>query len=244
MRNFLTIWFRELSACFLSPVAYVLMVVFLAVTSATFLLDITQDAALDQPLTVTLFESILVWLTILVTVVCMRLFAEEKRSGTLETLMTVPVTEAQIVLGKYAGALSFLLLVTFPVAITLLLVVAVSPVLQLGDLDGGALLSGGLILILVSSLLVAVGLLVSLLTRNQIIAAICCFCAVWGVLLFGWIVTIISGGGFSTTYVTVTDHIRDFSRGMLDSRPLVFYILGSALFLFASVRVLESRRWR
>lgn len=244
MRNFLTIWFRELSACFLSPVAYVLMVVFLVVTSATFLLDITQEAAVEQPLTVTLFESILVWLTILVTVVCMRLFAEEKRSGTLETLMTVPVTEAQIVLGKYAGALSFLLLVTFPVVITLLLVVAVSPILQLGDLDGGALLSGSLILCLVSSLLVAVGLLVSLLTRNQIIAAICCFCSVWGVLLFGWIVTIVSGGAVSTTYVTVTDHIRDFSRGMLDSRPLVFYILGSALFLFASVRVLESRRWR
>jgi ABC-2 type transport system permease protein len=244
MRNFLTIWFRELSACFLSPVAYVLMVVFLVVTSATFLLDITQEAAVEQPLTVTLFESILVWLTILVTVVCMRLFAEEKRSGTLETLMTVPVTEAQIVLGKYAGALSFLLLVTFPVVITLLLVVAVSPILQLGDLDGGALLSGSLILCLVSSLLVAVGLLVSLLTRNQIIAAICCFCSVWGVLLFGWIVTLVSGGAVSTTYVTVTDHIRDFSRGMLDSRPLVFYILGSALFLFASVRVLESRRWR
>lgn len=244
MRNFLTIWGRELAACFLSPVAYVLMVVFLAVTSATFLLEVVQDPVVEQPLTVALCESILVWLTILVTVVCMRLFAEEKRSGTLETLMTVPVTETQIVLGKYAGALSFLLLVTFPVVLALLFLVIVSPALQIGDLDGGALFSSGLIVVLVSSLLVAVGLLVSLLTRNQIIAAICCFCAVWGVLLFGWIVTLISGGGVSATYVTVTDHIRDFSRGMVDTRPLVLYVTGSVFFLFASVRVLESRRWR
>jgi len=105
-------------------------------------------------------------------------------------------------------------------------------------------LSGGLILVMVSSLLVAVGLLVSLLTRNQIIAAICCFCAVWCVLLFGWIVTLISGGGITATYVTVTDHIRDFSRGIVDTRPLVLYVAGSALSLFAAVRVLESRRWR
>ncbi|NQU40198.1 MAG: ABC transporter permease [Lentisphaerae bacterium] len=244
MRNFLTLWARELAACFLSPVAYVLMVVFLAVTSATFVLEVVQNPVVDQPLTVSLCEAIVVWLTILVTVVCMRLFAEEKRSGTLETLMTVPVTETQIVLGKYAGALSFLLLVTFPVVLTLLLLVVVSPVLQLSDIDGGALLSGGLILVMVSSLLVAVGLLVSLLTRNQIIAAICCFCAVWCVLLFGWIVTLISGGGITATYVTVTDHIRDFSRGIVDTRPLVLYVAGSALSLFAAVRVLESRRWR
>lgn len=244
MRNFLTLWWRELSACFLSPVAYVLMVVFLGVTSATFLLEVVQTPVVHQPLTVSLYEAIVVWLTILVTVVCMRLFAEEKRSGTLETLMTVPVSETQIVLGKYAGALSFLLLVTFPVVLTLILLVAVSPSLQVADIDGGALLSGGLILVLVSSLLVAVGLLVSLLTRNQIIAAICCFCAVWGVLLFGWIITLLSGGGVTATYVTVTDHIRDFSRGMVDTRPLVLYVAGSALFLFASVRVLESRRWR
>jgi len=137
MRNFLTLWARELAACFLSPVAYVLMVVFLAVTSATFVLEVVQNPVVDQPLTVSLCEAIVVWLTILVTVVCMRLFAEEKRSGTLETLMTVPVTETQIVLGKYAGALSFLLLVTFPVVLTLLLLVVVSPVLQLSDIDGG-----------------------------------------------------------------------------------------------------------
>ncbi len=244
MKNFFTIWFRELSACFLSPVAYVLMVVFLAVSSGTFLLEVTQTPVLEQPLTVALFEAIVVWLTILVTVVSMRLFAEEKRSGTLETLMTVPVTEEQIVLGKYAGALSFLILVTFPIAITLLLLVAVSPSVQLADLDTGALLTGGAILILVSSLLVSVGLLVSLLTRNQVIAAICCFCAVWGVLLFGWIVTLATGGAVQVTMITVTDHIRDFSRGMVDTRPLVLYVTGTALFLFASVRVLESRRWR
>jgi ABC-2 type transport system permease protein len=244
MRNFLTLWVRELSACFLSPVAYVLMVVFLAVTSATFLLDVTQEPVLEHPLTVALFESILVWLTILVTVVSMRLFAEEKRSGTLETLMTVPVTETQIVLGKFAGALSFLLLVAFPVVSVLCLLAAVSPTLRLADLDGGALIGGASILVLVSSLLVSVGLLVSLLTRNQIIAAICCFCAVWGVLLFGWLVALVSGGGVPATYVTVTDHIRDFSGGVLDTRPVVLYVTGSALFLFASVRVLESRRWR
>ncbi len=244
MRNFLTLWARELSACFLSPVAYVLMVVFLAMASGTFLLEVTQAAVLNQPLTVALFEATVVWLTILVTVVCMRLFAEEKRSGTLETLMTAPVTESQVVLGKFAGALTFLFVVTLPIVLTLLLLVAVSPSVRVTDLDPGALLAGGFILTLVVSLLVAVGLLVSLLTRNQIIAGVCCFCAVWGVLLFGWIVSLVSGGVAQVTAITVTDHIRDFARGTIDTRPVVLYVTGTALFLFASVRVLESRRWR
>jgi ABC-2 type transport system permease protein len=225
-------------------VAYVLMVVFLAVASATFLLEVTQYPVLHQPLTMALFDAIVVWLTILVTVVSMRLFAEEKRSGTLETLMTVPVTETEIVLGKYAGALSFLILVTLPMAATFGMLVAVSPSVALADIDVGALLAGGGILVLVSSLLVSVGLLVSLLTRNQIIAAVCCFCAIWGVLLLGWIVTMVSGGAVQATAISVTDHIHDFSRGVVDTRPLVLYVSGTALFLFASVRVLESRRWR
>lgn len=244
MRHFVTIWLRELSACFLSPVAYVLMVVFLAMASGTFLLEITPAPILEQPVTVALFEAILVWLTILITVISMRLFAEEKRSGTLETLMTVPVTEGQIVLGKYAGAFSFLVLVTLPIAATLLILVGVSPALRMADLDPGALLVGSGGLVLVSSLLVAVGLLVSLLTRNQIIAAICCFSAIWGVLLCGWVVALMTGGMIQVTAITVTDHVRDFSRGMIDTRPVVLYITGTVFCLFASVRVLESRRWR
>lgn len=244
MRKFLTIWGHEMAACFLSPVAYVLMVVFLGVASATFLLDVVREPAIRGGLATPLYESIIVWLTILVTVVSMRLFAEEKRSGTIETLMTVPVTETQVVLGKYAGALSFLLLVSLPVLGSCFILAAVSPHMTLADIDYRALLSGGCILVLVAALLSAVGMLVSLLTRNQVIAAICCFCAVWIVLLCGWILSTFPGGAVAADYVTITDHIREFSRGAVDTRAIVLYVSVTVFLLFTSVRILESRRWR
>jgi ABC-2 type transport system permease protein len=245
VRNFLTIWRRELASNFLSPVAYVLMVVFLAVAAGTFLLGVVRNGGSGTSLSVSLVESLVVWLTILVTVVSMRLFAEEKRSGSLELLMTVPVSEAEIVLGKYAGALSFLLIVIAPMAVCPFLLVALSPGLGLHDLDAGAMLGGLVIMVLLSGFCVAVGLVVSLMTRNQMVAAISCFCAVWLVLLAGWLLSMVPGvAGPVSDYLTATNHLVDFARGAVDTRPVVLYLSGTAFMLFAAVRLLESRRWR
>ena len=244
MSNFFTIWRRELAACFFSPVAYVLMVAFLVVSSGTFLINVVRGGEIGEPFSVLLFESVIIWLTILVTVISMRLFAEEKRSGSLELLMTVPVTETEVVLGKFAGALSFLIIVVAPVAGTVLFLAALSPNVTLEDLDFGALLGGGLMLALLAAFCVAVGLLVSLTTRNQIIAAIGSFCAVWFVLLMGWVLSIVPGVGGLADYLSAPDHLESFSRGVVDTRPVVLYVSGTVLVLFGAVRLLESSRWR
>jgi ABC-2 type transport system permease protein len=244
MRQFFLIWRRELEACFLSAVAYVLMVVFLAVASGTLLMDVVRAPVYDGDLAVAIYEAILIWLTILVTVVSMRLFAEEKRSGTLESLMTLPVTERQVVLGKYAGALSFLVLIVLPVLATVPILVWVSPGIDRSAIDWTALATGGLGLLLVASLCTAVGLVASLLTRNQIIAAVCAFCSVWLVLLAGWLLGQVPGCAPVADYVLVPDHLRQFARGVIDTRALVFYVSGTVFLLFVAVRVLEARRWK
>jgi ABC-2 type transport system permease protein len=243
MSRFLTLWRREFAANFLSPVAYVSLVIFLASSGLTFLISALRHEGADEPLTVLLFVSVTLWMTVLVTVVCMRLFAEEKRSGTLETLMTAPVTDAEVVLGKYAAALSFLLLASALAVGYVFLLAWLSPGIRSVDL--GALAGGCLFLFLTEAFCAAAGLLVSLFTRNQIVAAICGFVAVWGVLLTGDLLGAVPGMPRALVEtLTLTVHIEDFSRGLVDTRPLVFLVSGTAFLLFASVKVLESRRWR
>jgi ABC-2 type transport system permease protein len=230
-------------ACFLSPVAYVVMVLFLMVSGGTFLLAVMKNEGSNEPLPSLLFGSIILWLTVLITVVSMRLFTEEKRSGTLETLMTAPVTEKEVVLGKYVGALTFLMIVTVPTAGYVYLLKHMSPGITF--VDTGAMLGGYLILFLITALCAAIGLFASLMTRNQIVAAITCFCAIWVVLLFGWLVSYVPLGlGKFAELASADNHIADFARGSVDTRPIVMYVTGVIFMLFASVRVLEARRWR
>ncbi len=242
MSNFLTIWRRELAGCFYSPVAYVTMVIFLSVSGGTFITEALRSEGSGGPLSIILFASIIIWVTVLITVIAMRLFAEENRSGTLETLMTAPVTEAEVVLGKYAGAMTFLLVVLAPTIGNVYLLERLSDGLQ--GIDTGAVLGGTLIMVLVSGLCMAIGLLISLMTRNQIVAAIGTFCAVWLILLFGWMassLSIVPPG--IVEYFSTMAQIEDGARGSIDSRPVVLYVSTTAFMLFAAVKRLESRRW-
>ena len=239
------IWRRELAAYFLSPVAYVTMVVFLLAACGTFMVSVLRNVGAYEPLASLLFDAIFLWLPILLTVVSMRLFAEEKRSGTIETLMTAPVTEAEVILGKYAGAFSFVLLVVLPAVGSIFILERLNPGIDLQDVDVGSVLGGTLILLQVSALLLAVGLLVSLMTRNQVVSAICTLCVLWFVVMLGWLLSLIPGSSrHLTDYISVTLHIEDFSRGSVDLSQIVLYASATAFVLFAAVRVLESRRWK
>jgi ABC-2 type transport system permease protein len=241
--RFLAIWRREMAASFLSPAAYVTMVVFFGLTGLIFWDAVKANVGTDEPPSAMLFAGVIFCLTILVTVVSMRLFAEEKRSGTLETLMTAPVTEAEVVLGKYAGALTFVLFSAAVPLAYLFVLRALNP--GMAHLDRGALAGGCLITALLASFTLSVGLLVSLMTRNQIAAAITCFCAIWLVLLAGSVGALAPPARAQIgQYLAAVNHIQDFSRGSVDTRPIVLYVSGTALMLFAAVRVLESARWR
>jgi len=245
MRSFFTIWRRELNACFLSPIAYVIMVVFLAMSGGTFLLGVDKNVGSDEPLSNLLFGAVLLWLTVLVPIISMRLFAEEKRSGTLETLMTAPVTDAEVVLGKYAGALSFVLIVALPAIAHIFVLAVLSPAIDIVTVDPGAVASGCLVLVLISAFFTAIGLMISLMTGSQIVAAISCFCVLWLCLLAGTLITALP---VDTTriaqFISPLVHVDDFSRGSVDTRPVILYVSGTIFILFTAVRMLESRRWK
>jgi len=245
MRNFFTLWKRELTACFLSPIAYVTMVVFLAMSGGTFLMGVVRNVGTNQPLSNLLFAALILWTTVLVSVASMRLFAEEKKSGTIETLMTAPVTDVEVVLGKYAGGLSFVLIVALPAIANIFILAWFSPGINTTAVDPGAVLSGCLMFFLLCAFFMAIGLLVSMMTNNQVVAAICCFCVLWLVLLAG---SLISALPLITPHLaeffSPVMHIDDFSRGSVDTRPVVLYVSGTVFLLFAAVRVLESRRWK
>ena len=243
MRQFLTIWRREFTSCFLSPVAYITMIAFLLLSGVTFVSAVISNVGSDEDPAALLFSGIVLWMTFLITVVSMRLFAEENRAGTFETLITSPVTETEIVLGKYAGGISFVWIVIAPTLSYLYILSAMNPAMR--GVDPGHLVGGVLIVALLSAFCLALGLLVSMLTRNQIIAAICCFCAVWFVLLFGWLVSALPVEfSVATDSFDAITHLEEYTRGVLDLRPLVLYLTGTFFVLFTAIRVLAWRHWR
>jgi len=243
VRRFFAIFRREMTATFLSPVAYVTMVACFALIGVIFWYAVVANVGDNEPLSSMLFAGVIFCMTFLVTVVSMRLFAEEKRLGTIEALMTAPVSEAEIVAGKYAGALAFMLVVmTIPAGYVFILR-AVSPGIDF--IDVGALIGGYLITVLLTAFTLSVGLFVSLTTRNQIVAAIMCLCAVWLVLLAGNMASVVYPGPAEVgAYLSAMDHVAAFTRGSVDTRPIVLYVSGTLFMLFSSVRVLESLRWR
>lgn len=243
MRPLLLLWHRELAANFLSPVAYIAMAVYLFLTTATFLQAVEANVGEQESPIVLLFVALFFWLPLFAMVVTMRLFAEEKRAGTIESLMTAPVTDLQVVLGKFLGAYVFLQLVAIPALSSLYVLYAVSPTLTTPD--RGAVLGGLLIFLLISGLCVSIGLFVSLLTRNQIVAAICCLAAICLPFLIRPAGAALPFGSDAILEsLSAEAHIIDFARGSIESRPVLLYVSATIFMLFASTRTLETRRWR
>lgn len=246
MRAGFVIWGRELGSCFLSPVAYVTLVLFLAVSGWAFLQMAEGYSGTAESLPGLLFRVVIfLWLPVLSTVITMRLFAEEKHSGTIESLMTAPVSELDVVLGKYAGALTFVVAVALPAISSLCILAYLSAGLSIRALDLGAIAGGVMMLFLMAASCTAMGLLASLLTRNQVVAAMTCFACILVPLVAGQMLTLTSfmPAGFAG-YVSADEHVLLFSRGVIDTRPIILYVSLTILLLFVSVRVLESRRWR
>jgi ABC-2 type transport system permease protein len=233
---------KELSSLFLSPVAYITTAVFTAASSWVFLQAVEANEGEDASVVMLLMVSVMIWLPILITVVSMRLFSEEKRSGTLEALMTVAVSDVSVVLGKYFSALIFVWLALVPAVGSIYWFAYISP--GIDGVDVFALAGGCVILALVSMSCVAIGLLVSLLTRNQIVAAISCFAAICVPFLIKSVVVVVPFVTDSVVqYLSLENHLLSFAAGTLSLPVFVLYLSESVLLLFAAVRVLEARRW-
>jgi len=229
---------REFLSYFYSPIAYVMMTAFLFASGFAFSRDFEpgQAAAMRNTL------DWMVWVLVFITpVLSMGLLAQEWASGTIETLLTAPVNDTDVVLGKFLGNLGLLVVMLIPTLFyVLLLALYASP-------DYGPIFSGYVGIILVGALFVSVGLFCSSLTRSQIVAA------VTSIVILALVTVVPFLVGNLATVRPIVRKIADqmvyrryaeFSRGVLDTGNIVFFVLAIALFLFLTIKVLESRRWK
>jgi len=234
-----TIARRELSSYFFSPIAYTSLIAFLAAAGAFFYRDFQpgQPAGLR-----TVFDWMVWILVFIVPVLCMGLLAQEWATGTIETMMTAPVNETDVVLGKFLGALAFFAILVAP---TLLYVVVLRIYSQL---DLGPIFSGYLGIMLVGALFVSVGLFCSSLTRSQVVAAVSAVAILFVITIVPYFLaqqaSTLTAFWRRATDWGVYNRYVDFSRGTVDSGHVVFFVVLTAVFLFFTTKVLESRRWR
>ncbi len=243
MRNTATIAWKEIKGYFTSPVAYVVALMFVALTGYFFVRSVDSiltganfpEASLRGLMRqISIF--ILPWLAPVLT---MRLLAEEQKIGTIELLLTSPVRDWEVVLGKFIASMTFFLAA---LAMTLWYVLMLE---WRGNPEMGPLLSGYLGIILYGGAAMSVGLLASSLTSNQIVAAVTSL----GLLV---LLTFLEVGADQVTGVAstivgqlgMTTHFDDFVRGVVDTSNVVYYLSLMAVFLFLTVRSLETRRWR
>ncbi len=238
MSRAITIARRELSSYFYSPIAYVAMFAFLLAAGGLFWDDFRpgQPAAMR-----TIFEWMVWLLVIIVPLLCMGLLAQEWASGTIETMMTAPVGETDMVLGKFLGSLGFFIVLLIP---TLIYVVMLR---IYGRPDLGPIFSGYLGIFLVGALFIAIGLFCSSLTRSQVVAAVATAAILFVVTIVPWWASskaTLAGFWRSLANQGVFTRYTDFSKGVIDTGNLVFFIAATVVFLFVTVKVLESRRWK
>lgn len=258
MRNALAIATREIRSYFVSPVAYVVLTGFLLLSGWFFFNLLARFSYLVQVYSgmqrasgelerlnlndfviSPLLHNLSVVLVILIPVISMRTFAEEKRLGTFELLLTSPLRVGEIVAGKYLGALAFVsIMLAGTLVYPMLLVVYGNP-------EAWIMISGYLGLFLVAATYLAIGLLTSSVTENQIIAAVSCLVALLLLYVINWPAdTSTPTLGAVLHYLSVTEHFGEFVKGVIDSRAVVYFVSVISAALFLTHRSVESLRWR
>jgi ABC-2 type transport system permease protein len=250
MRVYGTLLRRELGAYFVSLTGYVVIAAaaFLIGLSFLDLVVAVQQEALPVHITEVFYQTPYFWIIVLLTapVVTMRLFAQEKFSGTYETLMTTPVREVEVVLAKFSAALLFYLFMWLPLLGCILVVRHFAG--DTGGMDWGVLGTTYLGILLLGCLFLSIGCFASSLTRTQTVAAMITLLLGVGLFLLSFVAgQLAKGESWQAAVVsrfTLFEHMQDFTRGVVDTRPVVFYASLSLLFLFLTLRVVESRRWK
>ena len=235
----LTIAKRELTALFYSPIAYVVLSAFAIGSSIFFLRSFDQGSAATMRPT---YDAVVWLLVFLAPAISMRLISEELRNGTFERLMTSPVTDAQVVAGKWLGAFAFFCLMLLPLVIHAIALELV------GSPELGPIVTGLVGLALVGALYLAVGIFASAWSQNQIIAFLL---TVFIIALPTFAAYYIAGSAVTdpatrrlVAYLSVNQQFADFATGLIDVRNFVYFLSGTALFLFLAVLLVQSRRWR
>src|SRR5213596_3078028 len=223
MRKFFTLLSREIRSYFYSPVAYIVLVFFLLVSGTDFYFQISfmNQRQLQYTVQEAFFNSVFFWFAfvLIFPLITMRLFAEEFKLGTIEPLMTAPVRDWQVVLSKFLGALFFYLVLWIPTLLYFSFFLKVTH--QPASHSAGAYFGSYLLLLLLGMFYLSIGCLTSVLTNNQIIAAIISFCAITLLFFLGLVQFILLDVSSATRdllgYFSAIDHMVTFSRGVIDT---------------------------
>jgi ABC-2 type transport system permease protein len=237
---------RELRAYFFSPLAYVVLFFFLVVNGIVFTLVVSflndPRSPGGPPLTLFFGGTFFFWLTLifLLPVLTMRLLAEEYRSGSIEVLMTAPVTETQVVAGKYLAALAFYLFLWLPT------LAYAGIIAHFNHVDWGPVAAGYVGIVGIGAMFLAAGLFASAMTKNQLVAAIITFALLIFLFAVGFLENLVTSdlAKRAIGYVNLLDHMDEFAKGIVDSRHLVYYLTATLFFLFLTSRALADRKWR
>jgi len=247
MRKTWAIIRRELISYFSSPLAYIVLTAFLLMQGYIFYLIVSflnnPSTPAMTPLRLFFGGTIFFWLFLLfvVPVITMRLLAEERRSGTVEVLLTSPVTETQVVVGKFLAAMIFYIALWLP---TVIYVVVLG---RHSQIDIGPVLAGYLGVLLLGFLFLAVGTFASTLTNNQLIAAIIAFAAMVVLFSIGLVEQLLVSSSVlkaALGHMNLWTQMDDFAKGIVDTRHIVYQLSVGILFLFMAAKSLEVKKWR
>jgi ABC-2 type transport system permease protein len=253
IRNIVTIAGKELRSYFASPIAYVIIGLFSLLFGWFFYAYLMMfvreseqmmqfgggSANVNQRMIRGVLQNAAVLILFVMPMITMRTYAEEKRSGTIELLLTSPITDLQIILGKFFGALGLYLAMLF------VTVLYMAILFWHGNPEWRPIVAGYIGLVLMGSCFVSVGLLISGFTKNQIVAGTLTF----AVFLMLWVINWI-GESFGPTgqailsYLSITEHFDDFARGVIDSKHVIYYLSFVTFGLFLTAKSADSERWR
>ncbi len=255
MRQIIAVFKKEFSITFASPIFYAAAFIFLAVSGYFFWsnvaiygyrsLQAARNPFLSQGLNMSdmvvkpFFGDLSIILLLMLPLITMRMYSEEKRAGTIELLFTYPLSDSAALAGKFLASLVTLLAMlagTIPCLIILEI---------FGTLEWGVVICGYLGIVLLGASFISLGIFTSSLTENQIVAAVLSFGALLLLWLLGWAKAVTGPPlGNILAHISIINHLDSFVRGLIDTRDLVFYILFIFFWLFLTLRFLNSRYWR
>ncbi len=250
MRKFYALLSREVRSYFYSPIAYIVLIFFLLISGVDFYFQVSfmNQRQVQYTVQEAFFNSVFFWFAfvLIFPLITMRLFAEEFKLGTIEPLMTAPVRDWQVVLSKFFGALVFYLILWVPPAFYFIIFQQITG--QPAAHSAGAYSGSYLMLLLLGMFYLSIGCLASVLTKNQIIAAIISFCAITLLFFLGLVQFILLDVSSAMRdllgYFSAIEHMGTFSRGVIDTRPIVLYVTMTIVMLALTHQAFQSRKWR
>lgn len=250
MRKFLILLEREMKAYFYSPVAYIVLAFFMALAGFNLytMVSLLNRGPAEVTLVELFFNNAIFWFAFILVVplITMRLYSEEFKLGTIETLMTAPVEDWQVVASKFAGAMLFYLILWLP---TVFFFAFFQWETQNKAAEAlGAFGGSYLLLVLMGGFFVSIGCLSSVVTRNQIIAAVISLVTVILFFFTGFLGYLLPNVSQSfqdvVAYFSCVQHMKDYTRGLIDTRPIVFYLTLTALVQVITFHIFQYRKWR